>query len=123
MLAGLCPRPVVRGDDEEGGVDLPRPDEHVADEPVVTRNVDEVELGSVVQREMGVADVDRHAARPLFRQAVRVDAGQGPEQGGLAVVDVAGGPDDDGHRPFDLGARGLAARSTSRAARIARASA
>ena len=33
----------------------------------------------------------------LLGQAVGVDAGQGPEQRRLAVVDVARGPDDDGH--------------------------
>ena len=47
VLDGLGPRPVVGGDDQQRGVDLARPDEHVADQPVVPRDVDEVELGAV----------------------------------------------------------------------------
>ena len=49
------------------------------------------------QTHVRVADVDGHAAPPLLGQAVGVDAGQRAEQSGLAVVDVAGGADDDGH--------------------------
>jgi hypothetical protein len=41
------------------------------------------------------SQVDGDAAFLLFRQAVRLDAGQCADQGGLAVVDVAGGTDDD----------------------------
>ena len=44
--------------------------------------------------EMGEAEVDRDAARLLLGPAVAVDAGQGQDQAGLAVVDVAGGADD-----------------------------
>ncbi len=93
----LGPRPVVGRHDEEGGVDLARPDEHVSDELVVPRNIDEVELRAVGQIEMGVADVDRHPPPPFLRQSVGVDSGQRPKQRGLAMVDVARGPDDDGH--------------------------
>ena len=50
MLERLRPRTVVGGDDEHRGVDLPGPDEHVADQPVVPRDVDEVELDAVVGR-------------------------------------------------------------------------
>ena len=46
---------------------------------------------------MRVADVDRHPPPALLGQAVGVDAGQGAQQRGLAVVDVAGRADDDGH--------------------------
>ena len=48
--------------------------------------------------QVGVADVDRHPPPPLLGQPVGVDPGQRPEQRRLAVVDVAGRPDDDGHR-------------------------
>ena len=44
MLERLGARAVVGGDDEQGGVDLAGADEHVADEPVVARDVHEVEL-------------------------------------------------------------------------------
>ena len=46
------------------------------------------------QVERGEADVDGDAAGLFFGQAVAVDAGQGLDQRGLAVVDVAGGAED-----------------------------
>ena len=61
VLERLGVRPVVGGDDEQRGVDLAGADEHVADEPVVPRHVDEVDDRPVRQREVRVADVDRHA--------------------------------------------------------------
>ena len=69
MLERLGPRPVVGGHDEQRRVDLARPDEHVADQPVVAGHVDEVELGAVVEREVGVPDVDRHPPRAAPRAA------------------------------------------------------
>ncbi len=58
----------------------------------------------------GEAEVDGDAARLLLRQAVGVDAGQGPDQRGLAVIDVAGGADDDVLHVLELG--GSARRSS-----------
>ena len=42
----------------------------------------------------GEADVDGDAAGLFFGQAVAVDAGEGLDERGLAVVDVAGGAED-----------------------------
>ena len=106
VLDRLGARPVVGGHDEHRRVDLAGADEHVADQPVVARDVDEVELGAVGERQVGVADVDRHPAPPLLGQPVGVDPGQRPEQRRLAVVDVPGGPDDDGHRGQRRAAQG-----------------
>ena len=116
MLDRLRPGPVVGGHDEQGGVDLAGSDEHVADEPVVTGHVDEVELGPVVEGQVGVADVDRHPAPALLGEAVRVDPGERSQEARLAVVDVAGRPDDDGHRPgrIAIAAASARARSSSR---------
>ena len=85
----LGARAVVGGHDQHRRIDLARPDEHVADQPVVARDVDEVELVAVGQRQVRVADVDRHPAPPLLGQPVGVDPGQRPQQRRLAVVDVA----------------------------------
>ncbi len=97
VLAGLGSRPVVGGDHQQRRVDLARPDEHVADQPVVPGNIDEVELGPVFQDQVRVPDVDRHPAGSLLGQPIGVDPGQRPEQARLAVIDVTGGPDDDRH--------------------------
>jgi hypothetical protein len=96
MLERLRPRAVIRGHHEHRRIDLARPDEHVADQPVVARNVDEVELDPVVEGQVRVADVDRHAPGTFLGQTIGIDAGQRSQEAGLAVVDVTGGPDDDG---------------------------
>ena len=45
--------------------------------------------------EEGEAQVDRDAARLLFRQPVGVGAGERFDQRRLAVIDMTGGADDD----------------------------
>ena len=52
-----------------------------------------------LQGQVGVADVDGHAAPTLLGWTLGVDPGQRPEQGRLAVVDVPGRADDDGFGP------------------------
>ena len=52
--------------------------------------------------QVGEAEVDGDAAALLFLEAVGVDAGEGLDQRGLAVVDVAGGADDDGFHRFGI---------------------
>ena len=47
------------------------------------------------QVQVGEAEVDRDTARLLFRQAIGVGAGQRLDQRALAVIDVAGGGDDE----------------------------
>ena len=47
------------------------------------------------QGEPGEAEVDGHRPRLLLGQAVGVDAGQRLDEGRFAVVDVAGGADDE----------------------------
>jgi len=98
VLEGLGAWAVVGGDHEQDRLDLTRPDEHVADQPVMAGHVHEIEVRPVRQPEMGIADVDRHAPPALLGQAIGIDPGQRPQQGRLAVVDVAGRADHDGHR-------------------------
>ena len=50
VLQGLGPRPVIGGDHQERAIDLACPDEHVADETVVARDVHEVELEPSARR-------------------------------------------------------------------------
>ncbi len=47
---------------------------------------------------MRIADVDGHAAATFLGEPIGIDPGQRAQQCGLAMVDVSGGPDDDGHR-------------------------
>src|SRR5262249_41047488 len=69
------------------------PGQHVLDKALVAGHVDDAEP-EIPQIEDGEADVDGDAPGFLLRQAVAVDAGQGFDERGLAVVDVAGGAGD-----------------------------
>ncbi len=93
MLARLRHDRIVGGHDEDGQVDAGGAGEHVLDETLVAGHVDDAEAERR-QIEDGEADVDGDAARLLFRQTIAVDAGQGLDQRGLAVVDVAGRAED-----------------------------
>ena len=99
VLVRLRAESIVRSHDEQCSIDLAGTDEHVADQLVVPRHVDEVDRRAVVEIEMGIPDIDRHAAPTLLGEAVRIDPGERAEQRRLAVIDVAGRAHDDGHRP------------------------
>ena len=112
VLAGLRHRAVVGGDDEERQVDAAGACQHVVDQPLVAGDVDEADH-AVGRRHVGEAEVDGDAARLLFLEPVGVDAGEGADERGLAVVDVTGGADDH--------ASGSGSGSGSSASRRARA--
>ena len=57
-------------------------------------HIDEADAWPAILVQIGKPEVDRHAARAFFRQAVGCDAGQRADQGGLAVIDVPGERDD-----------------------------
>ena len=97
MLLGLRHDPIVRGHGEQRQIDPLRTGQHVADEPFVAGHVDDAGPFAARQVQVGEAQVDGDAAFFFFLEPVGVLAGQGLEQRGLAVVDVAGGPDDVRH--------------------------
>ena len=76
MLERLRTRAVIRGEDEEHPVDRQDAREHVWEKPLVSRDIDKADVGSVFEPEIGEAEIDRHAAPLFFGQAVGVDAGQ-----------------------------------------------
>ena len=96
VFAGLGHDPVVGSHDEQDEIDSGRSRHHVAHETLVPGDVDDAHRASTGEVEARETQVDGHSARFLLLPAVRVGAGQGPHEGGLAVVDVAGGTDDDG---------------------------
>jgi hypothetical protein len=94
VLARLRHDAFVGGDDEQHGVDPADAGEHVADEALVPRHVDDADAAARGRDQRREAEVDRDAAFLLFLQAIGVDARQAADERGLAVVDVAGGADD-----------------------------
>ena len=95
VLPGLGHKALIRGDDQQHHVDAGGAHEHVVDQPLVSGHVHNAGPLAVGQRQLGKADLNRDAALLLFLQPVRVHAGQGLGQAGLAVIHMAGGSDDN----------------------------
>ena len=100
MLFRLRHPPIVSGDDQQGEVDRADAGDHVLDEVFVARNVDDPETKRGRRRrgrrkvQVGEAEVDRDPAQLLFRQTIRIGAGQRFDQRALAMIDMAGGGDE-----------------------------
>ena len=87
VLTGLPAEALNRGDDQQDRPGTGGAHDHGADEVLVAGSVQEVDVTVRVLAE-GKAQGDGEAPRLLLRQAVRLHAGQGADQGRLAVVDV-----------------------------------
>jgi len=104
VLARLRHDAFIRGHYEQRRVDASHAGQHILDEIDVSRHIDDPDrlrarrctLGSARwwQRKPREAQIDRHLALFFFAQTIRIDTGQGQDQGRLAMVDVAGGADN-----------------------------
>ena len=121
MFARLRHDRIVGSDHQDGEIDAGGAGEHVLDEAFMARHIDDAEAviapltprPSPRRREFQgcEADVDGDAARFLFGQAVAVDAGEGLDERRFAVVDMAGGAEDEiAWHGNTMAASGLAAR-------------
>ncbi len=96
MLARLRHRAFVRRDDQQQDVHSAGPGQHVLDEVLVARHVDDGDLQFFIsRREAGEPQIDGDASAPLLLPAICIHSGQRFDQGRLAVVDVTRRPDDD----------------------------
>ena len=91
VLPGLGHDAFVGGDDQGHQVHAGGAGHHVAHEALVARHVDDAQVPAVGQDQVGEPQFNGDAPELLLFQAVRVDAGEGLDEGALAVVDVAGG--------------------------------
>ena len=107
VLARLGHDRLVRGHHQHHRVDAVGAGQHVAHEALVAGHVDEGGDEAVAEVQVGEAQVDGDPAFLLFLEAVRIDAGQRPDEGALAVIDVARGADDQrAHGPLTQRPRG-----------------
>ncbi len=97
MFFGLRHHAVVGGDGEQDEVNAMSAGEHILDEALVAGHVDDTHGSAVRQVEVGETQIDGDAALFFFFEPVGVLAGEGFDQAGFAVVDMAGGADDIGH--------------------------
>ena len=98
VLARLGHHALVGRHDEHHRVDAADAGEHVADEVLMAGHVDDADVRATRQREPREAEVDGHAALALLAKPVGVDAGERADERRLAVIDVAGRPDDADRR-------------------------
>ena len=95
MLTRLRLDPVVRRHDEENGVQSRDSGHHVADEALVSRNVDERHDAVGRELEIGETEIDRDAAALLFLETIGVNARQRLDERAFSMVDVARRADDE----------------------------
>ena len=96
MLARLRHRPFVRRHDEQRRVDPADARQHILDESLVPRHIDDAHRLPGGKRQPREAEVDGHLARLLLRQSVGVDPRQRADKRALAVIHMPRRPDDIG---------------------------
>ena len=98
MLPGLRHGAIVGGDDEQGEVDSRHARQHVVDESLVAWHIYESDGLARLDRQIGEAEIDRHASLLFFGQPIRVHAGERLHQQRLPVIDMSRGCDDHSAR-------------------------
>jgi hypothetical protein len=97
VLAGLGHDPVIGGDDEQEGVDPCRPRDHVLDEALVARHVDQAGPPSARKVKLRVPWHDGDAPAVFLFQPVGIGARHVPDERGLAVVNMPRRPYGEGY--------------------------
>ena len=95
MLPALRHDALVGCHHEEDEVDAGRAGDHGAHEPFVSGHVHDPETPTGWKIERREAQLDRDSAGFLLRQAIALHSGQGSNEGGLAVIDVPRGTEDE----------------------------
>ncbi len=113
VLAGLGHDPVVGGHHQQEEVDAGGAGHHGLDEALVPGDVDHAEVAAAGKGQLGEAQLDADAALLLLFEPVGVAAGEGLDQGGLAVVDVPGGAEGEGAERARPSRRGAPARAAA----------
>ena len=94
MLPGLRLDRFIRCNRQQHEVDAAGPCQHVLDETLVARHIDEG-YTDVWKLQVREADVDGDPPLLLLLEAVGIDTGQSFDEFCLSVVDVAGRSGDD----------------------------
>ena len=100
MFFGLGHDAVIGGHGEENQIDAVGAGEHVLDEPLVARDVDNARLRTVGKIKVSKSQINGDAALFFLLQAVCILSGQCFDQAGFTVINMAGGADNVGHVEF-----------------------
>jgi len=95
VLPGLGHHAAVRRDHQQDRVDPAGSAQHGVDEIPVPGDVDDADPFAARELVVGEAEVDGDPPLALLPVGVALDAGEGPDQGGLAVVHMARGTKND----------------------------
>ena len=77
MLAGLRHHAIVAGHHQQRMVDTAHTCEHIGQKLLVARHINKAWHTAIRLRPVGIAKIDGHTARFLFRQTVSIHAGNG----------------------------------------------
>jgi len=94
VFAGLGHDALISGDHQHDKVHAADAGHHGTDELFVTRHIHDPELDAPRQFQMGKAQLDGDAAGLLLLESIGIDASQGLDQRGLAVVNMSGRAED-----------------------------
>src|SRR5438067_12463617 len=99
MLFGLRHPTVVGCNNQEREIDRSDSGDHVADEIFVSWNIDNPDVNLFALRsgeiEFGKSEIDRNATSFFFRQTIRIGSSQRFDERALAMVDMAGGGENE----------------------------
>ena len=95
MLFGLRHDAFVGGNDKNRHVNSANPGQHVFHKFLMPRHVNNAEFNAVRQGQKRKADVNGDSALLLFFETVGVYPGQGFNQRGFAMINMACGPNDN----------------------------
>ena len=91
MLDRLRPRPFVRRNDQQQQFHPRGTRQHVVQEALVARDVDDPRLDAVVETQVRETEIERHPAQLLLEPAIRIGAGERLDERRFSVIDVSGG--------------------------------
>jgi hypothetical protein len=97
VLPGLWLHRLVGSDHQHDEVDAADAGEHVLDEPLVPRHIDESKVDPV-DLLVGEPEIDGDPAGLLFLQPIRIGSRQRQHERALPVIDVPRRADDDRFR-------------------------
>src|SRR5690606_9003818 len=93
VLPGLRHDTFVGGDDQQDQIYAGSASDHILDETLVTRHINQGRPSPARQLKLGETKVDGQSTTLLLRQPVGILTGQSQDQRRFAMIDVAGSSD------------------------------
>ncbi len=115
MLPGLRHHPFVCRHHEQDGVDPSHSRQHVVDEVLMTRDIDNAHHLARGKSQPGKAQIDGHLPLFFLSEPIGIDAREGLHQAGFAVIDVSSCPENPPGRRGHFSPRSHASSPSAKA--------